>query len=94
MNVPFGSPPNWALLQGEADAKDRLRQLAADKREAKAELRQVLEGLAATGPPGKVANSWSKWIAHMRLRGRHFDALACGVGIRRTKKSVSRYENR
>jgi hypothetical protein len=37
---------NWAF-QGGTDTKDRLRQLGADKREARAELRQVLERLAA-----------------------------------------------
>jgi hypothetical protein len=47
MNAPLSSPQNSAPSQGKSDAKDRLRRLAADKREAKAELRQVLEGLAA-----------------------------------------------
>jgi hypothetical protein len=46
MNAPLAKTSRWAL-QGGADTKEQLRQLAADKREVKSELRQVLERLAA-----------------------------------------------
>lgn len=39
-------PAGLSATQGKADTKDRLRRLVADKREAKAELRHVLERLA------------------------------------------------
>jgi hypothetical protein len=46
MGTQLKLPAVWAWLEGRRDPKERLQQLHADRREAKAEIRDVLERLA------------------------------------------------
>jgi hypothetical protein len=46
VNTHLTQPTTWASLESRRGPREHLEQLLADKREAKAQLREVLEGLA------------------------------------------------